>query len=388
MPAPLTSSCSQPRPAALPDDLSREVYCILGIPIDAIEMSAVLRIIGMAAANRAPFVISTPNLNFLVNSQSDAEFRESVLLSDLCPADGMPIVWIARLMGIPIKRRVAGSDIFQALKTDPCTERPLKIFLFGATESVAAAAARTLNADSTALSCVGWLCPGFGTSDELSQERFIEQINYSGADFLVAALGAKNGQFWLKLNHHRLRIPIRAHLGATVHFQAGSVKRAPLVVQKVGLEWLWRIQQEPYLWRRYWHDGIALIFLMLTRVLPLAIAGRILRRRDSRKGHNLVIEQFHGANSLTLTLSGFAIARHVESAIRCFRDASIANKRVVIDFSQTYAIDARFQGLLLMLRKQLKGRGGELELIGMSHRLARTFRRNGLDYLLSPGERS
>ena len=108
MPAPLTSSRSQPRPAALPDDLSREVYCILGIPIDAIEMSAVLRIIGMAAANRAPFVISTPNLNFLVNSQSDAEFRESVLLSDLCPADGMPIVWIARLMGIPIN---AGSQV-------------------------------------------------------------------------------------------------------------------------------------------------------------------------------------------------------------------------------------------------------------------------------------
>jgi N-acetylglucosaminyldiphosphoundecaprenol N-acetyl-beta-D-mannosaminyltransferase len=74
------------------DDLSRQVYCILGMPIDAIEMPAVLQRIETAAADAAPFVISTPNLNFLVNSQSDPEFRESLLLSDLCPADGRPIV--------------------------------------------------------------------------------------------------------------------------------------------------------------------------------------------------------------------------------------------------------------------------------------------------------
>ena len=102
--------------AAISDDLFREVYCVLGMPIDAIEMPAVLHSIEAAAANTAPFVISTPNLNFLVNMQTDPEFRESLLLSDLCPADGMPIVWIARLIGIPIKRRIAGSDIFEALK--------------------------------------------------------------------------------------------------------------------------------------------------------------------------------------------------------------------------------------------------------------------------------
>ena len=89
------------------------------MPIDAIEMPAVMQSIEMAAANAAPFVISTPNINFLVNSQNDPEFRESLLLSDLCPADGMPIVWIARLMGIPIKHRIAGSDIFEALKARP-----------------------------------------------------------------------------------------------------------------------------------------------------------------------------------------------------------------------------------------------------------------------------
>lgn len=186
--------------AAISDDLLREVYCILGMPIDAIEMPAVTRRIEMAVGNAAPFVVSTPNLNFVVNSQNDPEFRESLLLSDLCPADGMPIIWIARLTGIPIKHRTAGSDIFEALKARPRPKRPLKVFLFGAKESVAAAAARALNA-TAGLSCVGWICPGWGNVDELSQQTFIDQINSSNADFLVATLGAVKGQLWLKRNH-------------------------------------------------------------------------------------------------------------------------------------------------------------------------------------------
>src|SRR5262249_46587216 len=79
---------------AFEDVLARNVYCVLGLPIDVLDMPAVLRRIELAAANRAALFISTPNLNFLANSRSDVEFRESLLDSDLCPADGMPIVWL------------------------------------------------------------------------------------------------------------------------------------------------------------------------------------------------------------------------------------------------------------------------------------------------------
>jgi hypothetical protein len=90
---------------ALHGDLSREVYCILGVPVDAIGMNAVLRRIGSASTAGTPFLISTPNPNSLVISQLDREFREALILSDLCTADGMPIIWIAWLIGIPIKKR-------------------------------------------------------------------------------------------------------------------------------------------------------------------------------------------------------------------------------------------------------------------------------------------
>jgi N-acetylglucosaminyldiphosphoundecaprenol N-acetyl-beta-D-mannosaminyltransferase len=363
------------------DDLSREVYCILGMPIDAIEMPAVMHSIDIAAANAEPFLISTPNVNFLVNSQNDPEFKESLLLSDLCPPDGMPIVWIARLMGIPIKHRISGSDIFAALKVRPRPAGPLKIFLFGAKESVAAAAARTLNA-TAGLRCVGWICPGWGSVDELSEQTFIDMINSSNADFLMATLGAVKGQRWLLRNHDRLQIPIRCHLGTTINFQAGTVKRAPRTIQQLGLEWLWRIKEEPYLWRRYLYDGSVLLRLTLTRVVPLAITARWLRRRCERSGHNLIIEQVHGDHSIILKLSGFAVVDHVDEVISHFRDAVTSNKQVVIDFSATRAVDARFLGLLLMLRKQLTARNAVPRFIGISRRLERMFLRFGLGYLL------
>ena len=318
------------------DDLSREVYCILGMPIDAIEMPAVVHSIEAAAANAAPFVISTPNLNFLVNSQTDAEFRESLLLSDLCPADGMPIVWIARLIGTPIKSRVAGSDIFEALRLPRNSGQPLKIFIFGATEPVAAAAAQRLNCGPVGLRCVGWICPGFGNVDELSQDRFFDQMNSSNADLLIAALGAKKGQLWLQRNHRRLRIPIRAHLGAVINFQAGTVKRAPHLMQKFGLEWLWRIKEEPNLWRRYWHDGGVLLRLLPTGVLPLAVGARWLRLRAAPAADTISSLSRHQNDLMvTLRLSGYATASQVPKAIACFRDALASRKQVVVDFSET-----------------------------------------------------
>ena len=156
------------RTALVPDaadcDLARSVYCVLGLPIDAIDMPTVLRQIDSAAVEQIRFLISTPNLNFLVNSRRDPEFRESILSSDLCPADGMPIVWIARLISAPIRQRVSGADIFEALKVREYGVRPLKIFLFGGAEGAAAAAARALDVSSSGLRCVGTFNPGLEQS--------------------------------------------------------------------------------------------------------------------------------------------------------------------------------------------------------------------------------
>jgi N-acetylglucosaminyldiphosphoundecaprenol N-acetyl-beta-D-mannosaminyltransferase len=366
---------------SLPDDLSREVYCVLGMPVDAIDMATALRRVAAAAARKAPYLISTSNLNFLVTSLADEEFRDSLLMSELCTADGMPIVWISRLLGAPIRERVAGSDMFDRLAAS-VADPPLDVFFFGGAQGAAAAACSALN-ESRRLACVGSMYPGYGSIDELSGERTIDTINASGAQFLVVALGAAKGQAWLKQNRHRIQIPVRAHLGATVNFQAGSVARAPLLVRQFALEWLWRIKEEPHLWKRYWVDAGVCLRLLLTRVLPLA-ARFFLHRISKRQASNLRIETTHEKHVVRLRLSGDATAAHVARATVHFRNAvNMCKQEMVIDLSRLDFIDSRFFGLLLMVRKQLGARGARMQLVGASRKVERLFCLNELSYLVS-----
>jgi N-acetylglucosaminyldiphosphoundecaprenol N-acetyl-beta-D-mannosaminyltransferase len=364
-----------------PNELGRDVYGVLGIPIDLIDMAAVLRKIETAAAKSAPFLISTANLNFLVTSRFDNEFRESLLISDLCTADGMAIVWIAQLLGVPIRERIAGSDIFEALKSAQGSARLLKVFLFGGAEGIAAAACDKLNAEPGGMRCVGSFYPGFCTVDEMSTEPIIDTINSSNADFLVVALGAKKGQEWLRRNHDRLHIPIRVHLGAAINFQAGSVRRAPLHMRKWGLEWLWRIKEEPQLWKRYWHDGIVALRLVLMHVLPLMILTRWHRFR-SADNKGLMIKRIEDHKSVIFEFSGVATVKSIESAVPCFENALAMARNIVINLADTRQIDTRFLGLLLMLNKQLKRQGLQLGFTGVTPQIARVFRLNGFGFLL------
>jgi len=364
--------------------LRREVYGFFGIPIDAVDMPAVLRRIEDAISGSNPFLISTVNLNFLnMARNADGEFRDSLLISDLCTADGMPIVWLARLLGVPIKQRIAGSDIFERLKSEKFRDARLKVFFFGGDEGVAATACKRINTEAAEMTCVGSLYPGFGTLDEMSTSGTVETINNSGANFLAVALGARKGQLWLRRNQDRLRVPVRAHLGATLNFQAGTLKRAPGVMQRLGIEWLWRIKEEPELWRRYWNDGLALIQLVLTCVLPLLIMG-FSDPSSLRDASELKVIQTDNHDSVTIALNGFATAETVAEVLPYFESAVAASKSILINFTDTRQIDARFLGLILMLNEYLKKQGQQLRFAGASSRLARIFRLNGFGFLLNP----
>jgi N-acetylglucosaminyldiphosphoundecaprenol N-acetyl-beta-D-mannosaminyltransferase len=255
--------------------------------------------------------------------------------------------------------------------------------LFGGAPGIARAAAEKLNAAPSGLSSVGWLDPGFGAVEEMSQDLTIDRINASQADFLVVSLGANKGQLWLHRNHRRLKIPIRAHLGAVLNFEAGTINRAPPILRACGLEWLWRLKEEPYLWRRYAHDGSVLLRLLSTCILPLAILNRwyLFKSNGQSKELSIITEQNH--DSVTIRLAGYANESNIASAITFFRETLIKQKaNVVLDLTRTHAIDGRFFGLLLMLRKNLKNQGAKLQFVGISPTIRRLFWLNGLNFLL------
>ena len=364
-------------------DLDRPVYCVLGIPIDAVTLKTVEKKIQAAAAARDTFLISTPNLNFLVSSLSDPEFRESLLNSDICPPDGAPIIWIAKLLGLPIVERAAGADLLDRLKTEDSVFRPITIFLFGGAKGVAAAASENINAlPRTGLSCIGTMDPGFCNVGEMSKDHIIAAINASGADFLVVSLGAKKGQLWLRRNHQRLAIPIRSHLGAAINFQAGTIKRASPVIRAWGLEWLWRIKEERYLWKRYRDDGFVFLRLLLTSVLPLMAITCWQQVRYRNRSRDLLIKKRQDDQSLIVSLSGAAEEANVTKAASWFREALTERKDIIVDLANIYSIDARFLGLLLMLRKELASRGQSLKFAKMPRGIKRIFRLHELTFLL------
>jgi N-acetylglucosaminyldiphosphoundecaprenol N-acetyl-beta-D-mannosaminyltransferase len=325
-------------------------------------------------------MISTVNVNFLIKSATDPAFRRSVLQSELCTADGMPVVWLAKMLGIPVKERLAGSDMFQAFREN--RDAPLSVFIFGGQEGVADRLCNQLTAENGGLRCAGWHYPGFGSIDEMSTKANIAKINDSGAQFLAVALGAAKGQAWLVENRDRIQIPVRVHLGASINFEAGILKRAPLLWRNMGLEWLWRIKEEPHLWRRYFGDGIALGRLLISQFLPLLLLQSLEKRHSDADVPPLQVTQTDTSDRLFVSLSGAATRAHVHAAIEQFEVALECHKNVTINLADTARLDDRFLGLLLMLNKVLTERALCLNLDAVPAAIARRLRLNGFGFLL------
>jgi N-acetylglucosaminyldiphosphoundecaprenol N-acetyl-beta-D-mannosaminyltransferase len=250
-----------------------KAYAILGLPFHAVTTDEAEAQIRQAIHTRQRCFLSTPNLNFLAAAQHDPAFRRSVLESDLSVADGMPLIWLARLLGIPLPERVAGSTLFDRLRRD-AGHAPIRVYFFGGAPGVAELASRRLNEQAGGMVAVGFHDPGMGDIPSMSTTAILDRINQCQPDFVVVALGARKGQAWIQHNRLCLDAPVISHLGAVINFVAGTVERAPVWMQKSGLEWLWRIKEEGALARRYAKDGLWFLEALLCQVLPLILARR------------------------------------------------------------------------------------------------------------------
>ncbi len=352
---------------------------MLGLPFDALDTATAVERVRSAVVERRPCFISTPNLNFLIGSRSDAGFRDSIITSDLSIADGMPLIWVARLLGIPLRERVAGSGLFDHLKGERA--QPLKVYFFGGQAGVAEAASRRLNEERSGLQCVGYECPGFGSVEELSRDESIAKINASGADILIVSLGAKKGQGWIEHNRARISVPAITHLGAVVNFVAGTVQRAPAWMQRSGLEWMWRIKEEPTLWRRYFADGRDFLWLLLTRVVPYAWL--IYRERASGQPS---IESRQAGRETFIRLRGAWSSETVQPLRERLSEAVAAGNHVRINLAQVSYVDSAFLGLLLLLYGIQKKQGRRLMCGAANPKVRKIFTYGCSEFLLNAEE--
>jgi N-acetylglucosaminyldiphosphoundecaprenol N-acetyl-beta-D-mannosaminyltransferase len=364
------------------DNFHRDVYCLLGLPFDAVNMADTIKIVRKAVTHRTPCFISTPNLNFLIACRSDSQLRASVINSDLSIADGMPLVWIARFLGIPIRERVPGSGLFEALRNS--TLERLSVYFFGGPNGVAKMACGALNAEPSGMSCTGFASPGFGSIEDMSSDAAIAAINASNADFLLVSLGAKKGQAWIEHNRAQISVPVISHLGAVVNFVAGTIKRAPSSVQRVGLEWLWRIKEEPGLWRRYFSDGLMFIQLLATRVIPHYWF--IHRHKPTALELDAaIISTCRDTSEIIVCLSGAWTRKNLEPLRQCFSAAVMTDTNLRIDLQHVSYVDTSFLGLMLLLHGHQKQRDRRLSCAPNNRQVQRMFAFGCCEFLLSAG---
>ena len=359
------------------DDFSRNVWCLMGLPIDAVTMDDAVRAVATSVEDRQRLSLVTPNVNWLVSALANPEMRRMVIDADLSVADGMPLVAMAKQLGMPITERVAGSDLFERLHDQPT---PIRVFFFGGRDGAAEKAFETLRAaQNSALKAAGWLNPGFGDVATMSTPQIRKTINDSNPDFVVVALGAQKGQAWIDYNQSHLDPPILSHLGAVVDFTAGSVERAPEWMANNGLEWAWRIKADPALWRRYGNDAKALAGLGATRFAPqLSIAQWLAPKGSATSSTGIIVDELEGRTRITL--SGEITAATIEMAIDPFRDAANTDCDVVLSLAHANRIDQRFLGLCLMLEKHKTRQGKEIFLDRPSAKIKSLFENNAMAY--------
>lgn len=352
------------------------IHCLLGIPINTISEARTVEVLWHAVRNRQKLVLTTPNLNFVMNCRKNLDFLNSVLQSDLNVADGMPLVWISKLLGISIKNRVAGASVFEHIRNHfpPDNGPTMRVFFFGGAPGVAKQAHENINSNSQGMVSVGFIDPGFVSVDEMSSQQFIEQINASRADFIVVALGAEKGQAWIQKNRERLSASVISHLGAVINFSAGSVKRSPLWMQKSGLEWLWRIKEEPKLWRRYFSDGLSLCKILLCEVFPLFLHLQFHSLCDKRRSSGLVEPgvKFEGEMARI-----WPTPHRLDEVINSLDDFV---GEVCIDWSRTAFVDSATLGLLLAFMGRRSFLGRKTVSLNVSRSLRRQLNWYGVSY--------
>jgi N-acetylglucosaminyldiphosphoundecaprenol N-acetyl-beta-D-mannosaminyltransferase len=238
--------------------MNRQVT-LFGCQIDRVRMpGAVSRVYRLLATrNGSCRYVVTPNVDHVVMLERHEGLRTAYDGADLILADGMPVVLASRLLGRSLPERVSGADLVPALFEAAQQRGGLRVFLLGAGPGVAEKAAVRIEERWPAVDVTGTYCPPLGfENDPHENTTILTQIAAAQPDIVVVGLGAPKQELWVHAHREQIDAGVALCVGATIDFLAGHKSRAPLWMQKAGLEWLHRVATEPRrLLGRYLRDA-------------------------------------------------------------------------------------------------------------------------------------
>ena len=331
---------------------------VLGLPLDSLTAVEAIEAIEGLIHSGETHQIATANLDFWLNSLADRHLHRIIAGCSLVLPDGMPLVWVSKLLGCPLSGRVTGVDLVPRL-AELSARKGYRIFLMGGKGNVAERAKALLEKMYPGTHIVGTFAP---TEEEMAQvdhSEILQRIQATKAEILLVALGNPKQEKWIWMNRKRLGVPVAMGVGGSFEIITGDMRRAPKWIQNFGLEWAMRFVQEPgRLGPRYLRD-----FLGLGRRLPLTLLAGWMQRPYLGESHLTVVTTPH---VMHVYVRG-KLSSQIGPALVDAADSSVAASLVmVVHLDSVRQITAAGLGALMSVRRQLLDAGLTMSLAGLS----------------------
>jgi N-acetylglucosaminyldiphosphoundecaprenol N-acetyl-beta-D-mannosaminyltransferase len=236
---------------------------VWGVPLAPLTFAETLDHVERLIREGTPRYFITANLHYAMLTAREPRLDAVNRGAAFVLADGMPLVWASRWRPRRLPERVTGSDLVPAL-CDLAARKGYRVFFLGGAPEVAAELGPRLQERFPGLQVAGIEAPPFRPLTAAEQAALFDRIRAARPDLLFVAFGQPKGEIWIAEHHKSLGVPASVQVGATVDFLAGRVPRAPRLVQRVGMEWAYRLYREPgRLARRYWDNGLFALRMLI-----------------------------------------------------------------------------------------------------------------------------
>jgi N-acetylglucosaminyldiphosphoundecaprenol N-acetyl-beta-D-mannosaminyltransferase len=262
------------RAAQIPGD--ETYFRVLGVRVNALQIPDVITCMEEWIRGRSQCrTIAATSMHGIVEAQHDPSFKEILNATDLIVPDGKPLVWLGRRQGHPLRRRVYGPELLLAFSEQSVGQR-YRHFFYGGEPGIAQRLAESLETMFPGLNVVGTYSPPFRPLTPSEDAGVVRMIDEAAPDVLWVGLGVPKQEYWMHEHRMRLRVPVMVSVGAAFDMLSGRRRQAPHWMGENGLEWLFRLMQEPRrLWRRYLLYGAQFVtYLALERLRLRNFASR------------------------------------------------------------------------------------------------------------------
>jgi len=338
---------------------------VMGLPLANVTADEAVNEIEDLILSGGTHQVATANLDFWLNSLNDVHLHRIIAGCSLVLPDGMPLVWISRLLGNPLKERVSGADLVPQL-AELSAKKGYGIYLLGGKPGVAERAIKVLEEKYPGVNIVGHHAPPLADLERMDHGDALDRIRAAKPDILLVAFGNPKQEKWIRMHAKRSGVPVSIGIGGSMDMLVGDVQRAPIWMQRSGLEWLGRCLQEPTrLVPRYARNFQALVLK-----LPFALMAQFLQRRHrgqsavSRTGDSGIVH-LHLQGNLESETS-VALNRTVDGCIA-------GGQLLVVHMKDLEYASPEGLGALLAARQRLLATGLSLTLAGVPMRLKLLF---------------